>query len=76
MQKEETWVSASAHVDGSLCLGVVVGAFIGNAVLRSRVIVWLRWRWGFLIEQLQTPADGVGWFLLHKNVGFGPEEAK
>lgn len=76
MEKEETWVSASTYVDGSLCPGVVVGEFIGNTVLRSRVTVWLPWRWGFLIVQLQTSANGVGWFLFHKNLGCGPEEVR
>lgn len=45
MEKEETWVFASAYVDGSLCLGVVVGEFIGSMVLRSRVTGWLLLRW-------------------------------
>lgn len=39
MEEEETWVSALAYVDGSLCLGVAVGEFIGNTLLRSRVTV-------------------------------------
>lgn len=57
-------------------LGWLLGEFIGYMALRSRLTIWLPLWWGFLMVQFQTPANGVGWFLFNKNLGFGPEKVK